>query len=50
MTGNGKHTTQKNGDDWGMLYGMVLATWKWIHMVDLDDFGSPILGVFSMSR
>ena len=20
MTGNGKHTTYKNGDDWGMVY------------------------------
>ena len=24
MTGNGKHTTYKNGDDWGMVYGIVL--------------------------
>ena len=23
MTGNGKHTTHKNGDDWGMVYYCV---------------------------
>ena len=26
MTGNGKDTTYENGDDWGMVYGIVL-TW-----------------------
>ena len=26
MTGKGKHTTYKNGEDWGMVYGIVLLT------------------------
>ena len=26
MTGNGKHTTYTNGDDWGIVYKIVLTT------------------------
>ena len=26
MSGNGKHSTFKNGDDWGMVSGIVLTT------------------------
>ena len=28
MTGNGKHSTEKNGDDWGMVFGIVLTTFN----------------------
>ena len=26
MTGNGKQSTYKKGDDWGMVFGIVLTT------------------------
>ena len=26
MAGNGKHTTHKNCDDWGMVHDIVLTT------------------------
>jgi hypothetical protein len=26
MTGNGNHTTYKNGDDWGTVYDIALPT------------------------
>ena len=26
MTGNGKHTIYKNGDDWGMVHDIALPT------------------------
>ena len=26
IAGNGEHTTEKNGDDWGVVSGIVLST------------------------
>ena len=28
MTGNGKQSTYKKGDDWGMVFGIVLTTFN----------------------
>jgi hypothetical protein len=36
MTGNGKHTTYKNGDDWGMVY------YCFTHIRDITD----IMGIW----
>ena len=30
MTGNGEHSTYKNGDDQGMVYDIVLTTFVWL--------------------
>ena len=44
MTGNGSHTTYKNGDDWGMVYDIVLTTWNATTV--LDVFLTFVLNVF----
>ena len=41
MTGNGKHTTYKNGDDWGMVDGVVLITLQRVSL------GTSVQHVFS---
>ena len=37
MTGNGKHTTYKNGDDWGMVYCFT-------HIISLSNYSIAISG------
>ena len=37
MTGNGKQSTYKKGDDWGMVFGIVLTTFirLWTYLMRL---------------
>ena len=41
MTGNGNRTTFKNGDDWGVVYGVALPTlmffWPRKHINDFKQ-------------
>jgi hypothetical protein len=48
MTGNGNHTTYKNGDDWGMVYDCFSHihhpfSWEWFrnptYRKNGDDWG-----------
>ena len=45
MTGNGKHSTYKNGDDWGMVYDCFNHTNPRTEHVPLV-FHQPVFHVF----
>ena len=39
MTGDGKYTSHKKDDDWGMVYdvyGIEFATWEWMISWEYD--------------
>ena len=46
MTGNGNHTTYEIGDDWGMVYGVVLAT---LRALSINDVGFKMVSSSSDS-
>ena len=47
MTGNGNHTTYKNGDDWGMVYDIIFTNIIKDDSPIIDDH-IPLYGVMSL--